>query len=190
MTAVSAESEVNYGPLKNFIGTWVGDKGVDLSPEPDGTEENIYTETMVFTEAFELDNAEEEALSAVHYTLKVIRIDGGKVIHQETGYWLWEQQTNKVIHSLTIPRGMSVLAGGTYEDKADGNVEFNVEATIGESDWQIIQSPFMHKKAKMTKFDQQFILNENTLSYSQTMMLDIYSREFAHTDENVLIKQA
>ena len=187
---MTIENTVNYGPLTDFIGTWVGNKGTDLSPEPDATETNLYTETMVFTEALELDNAEEQSLSAVHYTLKVIRIDGGKVIHQETGYWLWEQETNKVIHSLTIPRGMSVLAGGTYENKADNSIEFNVEATIGESDWQIIQSPFMHKKAKMTQFDQQFVLNKNTLSYSQTMMLDIYGREFAHTDENVLTKQA
>ena len=189
MTTINEATEINYGPLANFIGTWVGDKGLDLSPEPDGTETNLYTETMVFTEAFELDNAEEQPLSAVHYTLKVLRIEGGKVIHQETGYWLWEQGTNNVIHSLTIPRGMSVLAGGTFKEKGDDKIEFTVEAAIGESDWQIIQSPFMHKNAKMTKMDQTFTLSENELTYSQSMMLDIYGREFDHTDENTLIKQ-
>ena len=187
---MTIENRVDYGPLRNFIGTWIGHKGKDLSPEPDGTEVNLYTEKMVFTEAFELDNAEEQPLSAVHYTLQVNRIEGGKVIHQETGYWLWEQGTNNVIHSLTIPRGMSVLAGGTFEDKGDDKIEFTVGASIGESDWKIIQSPFMHKKAQMKKMDQTFTLSEKTLTYSQSMMLDIYGREFDHTDENTLIKQA
>jgi len=186
---MTTKDETNYGPLRNFIGTWIGNKGRDLSPESEGTEVNLYTETMVFTEAFELDNAQEQVLSAVHYQLKVIRISDDKVIHQETGYWLWEQDSNQIMHSLTIPRGMNVLAGGKFEDHADNGIVFNVSATIDKSDWQIIQSPFMHKKAKMTKFEQQFVLNENTMSYTQTMMLDIYGREFAHTDENSLIKE-
>jgi hypothetical protein len=179
----------NYGPLTGLIGTWVGDKGKDIAPEPDnGSEINLYHETIVFKEAFDLDNAEEQHLSAVHYELKVVRIDGGKVIHQETGYWLWEVDTNKVIHSFTIPRGVSVLAGGEVTETDAGDIIFNVSARE-QGDWQISQAPFMHNKAKIKTFDQRFTLKGDQLSYTQSMLLDIYGREFDHTDENSLTKE-
>ena len=31
---------IDYGPLVVLIGRWTGDKGMNRSPEPDGTEEN------------------------------------------------------------------------------------------------------------------------------------------------------
>ena len=30
------EETADYGPLKHLFGTWKGDKGIDVSPEPDG----------------------------------------------------------------------------------------------------------------------------------------------------------
>jgi hypothetical protein len=31
--------------LKNLIGAWAGDKGLDVAPDPDSTEHNPYSET-------------------------------------------------------------------------------------------------------------------------------------------------
>ena len=189
MTEVEIK-ETNYGPLTGLIGTWHGKKGTDVAPEPDGSAEvNEYYETIVFTEASETTNAEEEVISAVHYVLKVQRISTDKMIHQETGYWMWNEASKQVMHSLLIPRGSGLLAGGHVVDrKAPNNAEliFNVSANIDDRDWQIMQSPFLHAKAKMTKFDQQLILAEDTLSYQQTMILDIYGKIFEHTDKNTL----
>ena len=40
---------IDYGPLACLVGTWKGDKGMDVSPEPDGsTEESPYFETILF----------------------------------------------------------------------------------------------------------------------------------------------
>ncbi len=33
---------IDFGPLTGLIGTWVGDKGVDRAPEPDGEERSPY----------------------------------------------------------------------------------------------------------------------------------------------------
>lgn len=33
-------TEINYGPLTELIGVWKRDKGIDVAPEPDGTENN------------------------------------------------------------------------------------------------------------------------------------------------------
>ena len=138
------DNETDYGPLVNFIGCWKGAKGKDLSPEPDGTEHNEYYETMIFTEAGDLSNAEEENLSAVHYVLKVQRISNDKVIHQETGYWLWEQGTDNVIHSLTIPRGICVLAGGKV--KQENDTQFHVEAELESENCRLFKLNFYKKK--------------------------------------------
>lgn len=179
------EKIFDYGPLTGLIGTWEGNKGKDLAPEPDGTEINEYHETIIFTPACDLDNAEEEKLSAVHYVQKVQRISTQKVIHQETGYWLWKNGTNQVIHSLTIPRGLCVLAGGTVAEKGKKTV-FDVEASSEDKEWFISQTDFLQKKAKTKTYVQKLILDGDTLKYSQTMGLDIYGREFDHTDNNIL----
>lgn len=178
---------VNYGPLTGLIGTWSGDKGTDVAPEPDGTENNNYYESIIFTEASEVTNAESEVLSALHYVQKVHRIEGDKMIHHETGYWMWNQQTNEVIHSLTIPRGVCVLAAGKVNEL--DSINFEVSAEIDSQDCTLIQSPFMKKNAKLTSYQQQLILSENSLYYKQTMILDIYGKVFEHTDNNTLLRQ-
>ena len=56
-------SDIDYGPLAALIGTWQGDKGMDVSPEPDGIEENPYYETIVFEAAGDVTNAEAQTLA-------------------------------------------------------------------------------------------------------------------------------
>jgi len=178
---------IDYGPLTGLIGTWSGNKGKDLAPEPDGTENNEYYEVIIFSAAHDISNAEEQNLASVHYTQKVQRISNDKIIHQETGYWTWEQGTNNVMHSLTIPRGLCVLSGGTCQVEA-GVTSFSVEAAEDCKDWPISQSRFLQKKALTKTFKQTITLSENTLEYSQHMLLDIYGREFDHNDHNTLTR--
>lgn len=179
---------IDYGPLTGLIGIWSGNKGKDLSPEADGTTElNEYYETIVFTEAGETSNAEEEVLSAVQYTQKVQRISSDKIIHQEVGYWLWEQGTDNVIHSLTIPRGLCVLAGGKVVTK--NATVFDVEASFDSEQWPITQSVFLQNKAMTKIFKQKMTLSGDKLQYSQHMLLDIYGNSFDHNDHSSLRRQ-
>lgn len=177
--------ETNYGPLSGLIGCWSGNKGEDIAPEPEGTEVNSYYENITFTGLGETENAESQLLSVVFYTQEIRRNSNDKMIHHESGYWSWEQGSDTVVHSLTIPRGMCVLASGDFKTSKD-EVILNVNASIEDQDWQIIQSPFMAKKAKMKSYLQQVKMTKDRLFYSQTMMLDIYGKEFEHTDTNVL----
>ncbi len=41
----------DYGPLAGLIGTWTGDKGVDVAPEPEGESRSPYFETITFEAA-------------------------------------------------------------------------------------------------------------------------------------------
>ena len=47
----TVKEEVDYGPLAALVGTWKGDDGMDVAPEPDDDERNPYYETIVFEEA-------------------------------------------------------------------------------------------------------------------------------------------
>ena len=182
-------SELDYGPLQALIGTWQGDKGRDLSPEPGGIEDNAYTETITYSEAGEVDNAETQELVALHYQLAVHRIRDDKAIHHQTGYWIWDAEAQLVMHGFTIPRAVAVIAGGSYtgETDAEGAVVLELSAGLDHPDWQIIQSPFMRDNALTTGFQQRLTIGSERLSYRQITLVDIYGREsFEHSDENIL----
>ncbi len=102
---------------------------------------------------------------------------------------MWDAEAGTIMHSLTIPRGVCVLAGGTYagEVDRDGRVIIEVAAKIDDPRWGIIQSPFMLDKARTTEFRHRVIVGDGRLSYAETMMVDIYGKVFEHTDQNELV---
>jgi len=181
------DTEIDYGPLKQLIGVWKGDKGKDVAPDPEGAEINPYYETITFTAAGEVGNAESQVLSAVHYHQLVSRKADNKVFHDETGYWMWDAFTETIMHSLTIPRAVCVLAGGKYSGATNerGDVILEVAADIQD----IIQSAFMQENARTTSFRHIVVLGTEKLNYSQTTIVEIFGKTFEHTDENELTRQ-
>lgn len=184
---MSDKNGVDYGPLETLIGTWEGEKGTDIAPEPDGTEKNLYYETIVFEPAGDLQNAESQTLACVRYHQEVRRKENDEVFHDETGYWMWDAREQVIMHSLTIPRAVCVLAGAKYVANKDQRaVTLNVSAKLDDPDWGILQSPFMRDNARTVGFDHKIVIDGNRLSYAETTWLEIYGRSFEHTDENVL----
>src|SRR5690606_34626176 len=114
--------QIDYGPLKYLIGTWKGDKGMDIAPEkPDAKaaakkalpkEESPFYETIIIEPYRDVTNAEEQILVALRYHQFVFRKSNNEHFHDEVGYWLWNPVNQTVMQSLTIPRGVSLLAGG------------------------------------------------------------------------------
>ncbi|MCW9032930.1 MAG: heme-binding beta-barrel domain-containing protein [Alphaproteobacteria bacterium] len=183
--------DVDYGPLKQLLGTWKGDQGVDIAPEPDGEENNPYYETIIYEDVGDLANAEEQKLAAVHYRQIVRRKSNDDVFHDQTGYWIWDAESKTVMHSFVIPRAVSVVAGGKYngEVDAEGRVVLELTAKIGDPEWSIVQSPFMTKKASSMEFSQKVIVGSGKMNYSQTTWVDIYGKKFEHTDDNELSRE-
>lgn len=188
---MSDASAVDYGPLTSLIGVWSGDKGLDIAPEPDGAEHNPYFETITYAAIGDVTNAESQVLSALHYHQLVSRKSDGEVFHNETGYWMWDPKSEVVMHSLTIPRGVCLLAGGKYTGNGNsgGGVTIDVTADAGEGPWRIIQSPFMQENARTTSFRQRITVEDGKMSYAETTMVDIYGKTFEHTDENELVRE-
>jgi hypothetical protein len=181
---------VDYGPLRGLIGSWAGDKGMDISPELDGTEESPYYETIVFEAAGDVTNAESQNLAIVRYHQVVSRKSNDEVFHDQIGYWTWDARNGVIAQSIVIPRAVAVLAGCQYTGPADGGkVEFEVKAALGSADWGILQSPFMRDNAKTVAFAHKLTCDGDTLKYAETTSLEIYGRRFEHTDENELIAE-
>lgn len=86
---LSSSENIDYGPLTELIGIWRGGKGLDLAPEPGGTERNPYYETITYTAIGDVTNAESPTLAALHYREIVQRKSNDEVFHDETGYWMW-----------------------------------------------------------------------------------------------------
>lgn len=185
-------TDVDYGPLQSLIGEWRGDRGMDKAPEQaaaakDGLVQEPYHETLIFEDAGLVGNAGEQTLAILRYRQQVFRNSTGEQFHDEQGYWLWDCERELVMHSLLIPRGLSLLAGGSYRRAEVGTLlEFNVMAEAGHSEWAIAQSPFLQEKAKTTRFEKKMTVDGDELHYFQTTFLDIYGRKVAHTDENRL----
>ncbi|TQV72296.1 DUF1794 domain-containing protein [Aliikangiella marina] len=176
----------DFGPFTGLIGRWYGETGKDVSPEEDGsTELNDYQETLTFEAIEDVDNAEEQELVVVRYEQVVIRIRDGKMIHNESGYYSWDAKQSLLMKSFSIPRGVSVVAGGKVVNSSD-DILFSVSASNQSQDWRIAESPFMQQKAKTLSYDFILRLSGDTLSYSQQILLDIYGNEFQHSDENQL----
>jgi len=185
------ETDFDYGPLTGLIGTWKGDKGLDVAPEPDGVENNPYYETIIFEPVGDVTNAESQILMALHYRQVVRRKSTDKVFHDETGYWMWDSRSKTIMHSLTIPRAVCVLAGGKHSGakNEDNSVTLEVSANVNDAQWGIIQSPFMQDNARTTEFRHHITVGNGKLSYSETTIVDIYGKVFEHTDDNELFLQ-
>jgi hypothetical protein len=180
---------IDYGPLACLVGTWKGDSGMDVAPEPDDDEHNPYYETISFEAAGDVTNAEEQTLSVVRYHQVVSRKSNDEVFHDQVGYWLWDPATDTVIQTLTIPRAVTLLAGGKAARDGDETL-LEVAASADSDEWSIAQAPFMQAKARTTAFRHRLRVRGDAMNYSETTVLEIYGKsDYQHTDENSLTRQ-
>ncbi len=181
--------EIDYGPIRGLIGTFKGDKGIDIAPDKEkDREENLFVETITFSEAGEIVNANEQRLAALHYHQIITRKEDNIVIHNQTGYWMWDKEKKVVMHSIAIPRGLCLLASGTAHVRDDGEILLKAVSDIKHEDYTVVQSRFLKEKAKTVAFDIKIRLKENELHYYETTLVDIYGAVFEHTDTNTLHK--
>src|SRR5258708_5996470 len=101
----------NLGPLTGMACIWVGERGLEASPNPAGPEKKAYIER------YELQPIDAQAngpqlLYGLRYHTRIVKPDVVETFHDQVGYWLWEPATGAVILTLSIPRGQAAVAGG------------------------------------------------------------------------------
>ena len=187
--AFDVDTLANLGPLRAMAGTWEGRRGLDVKPKADGPRKQAYVERIVLEPTDPQTNG-PQLFYGLRYHTHVVKPEQVKTYHDQVGYWLWEPATGAVVHTLTIPRGQVVIAGGTASATAK---EFEVVATEGAEHFGIRSVPFLDYAFRTVEFRIKVTVNaDGTWSYEEDTVLMIRGKAepFHHTDRNTLTKVA
>jgi hypothetical protein len=177
------------GPLAGLAGTWEGDKGTDTAPDDDrvSKEINRYRERMTFAPTGLVENHDQK-LYGLRYATTAWRLGAEDPFHEELGYWLWDADASQVLRCFMIPRGVTVIAGGTAEPDAKS---FQLAAEVGSETYGICSNRFLDEQFKTVRYELTFELRDaNTIVYREDTVLKIKGQDelFHHTDENTLVR--
>jgi hypothetical protein len=182
MTAAGHE----WGPLAVLAGEWEGDQGIDISYHNVEREigETKYREKVSLKPFGPVDNGDQH-LYGLDYRMAAWRGEEENPFHTEVGYWLWDAATNQVMRCFMVPRGSTVLAGGTANA---GDKSFYMEANCGVEDYGILSNKYLAEKARTSKYTCTVqIIDDNTWSYDEmTYYNHVIAGEVGHQDTNTL----
>jgi hypothetical protein len=179
----------NLGPLRPLAGVWEGTRSMDINPKAGGP---LHQE---FVERIELQPIDPQAngpqlFYGLRYHSHIVKPGEVETYHDQVGYWLWEPATGLIMHSLTIPRGQVVLAGGTAAADA---TTFEVAAKRGAMDYGICSTPFLEYAFRTDSFRIQVSAHpDGSWSYVEDTVLMVRGQDepFHHTDHNTLTRVA
>jgi hypothetical protein len=186
---VDVDTLKNLGPLRGLAGIWQGVRGLDVKPKLEGPKKQAYVERLELQPVDPQTNG-PQLLYGLRYHTHIVKPDQVKTYHEQVGYWLWEPAANFVIHTLTIPRGQVVMAGG--QAAADAT-EFELRAERDSTTFGICSIPFLEYGFKTVAFHIKVKVHpDGTWSYEEDTLLMIrgQTEAFHHVDRNTLRKIA
>jgi hypothetical protein len=176
------------GPLAALVGVWEGDKGDDIAPSDDrGTENNKFRERIVLKPISPVDNHEQKLYGLSHSRV-AWRVGEDKPFHDEVGYWLWDPKARQVLRCFIIPRGVTVLAGGTVEPNAKS---FTLQAAVGSDTYGICSNKFLDVEFKTEVYEVKVTIHgTHSFSYEEDTQLRMKGAAslFHHRDRNTLFR--
>ena len=183
---VDEQMRMNLGPLAALAGTWQGAKGRDDAPSDDrGAEVNLYRERLVLEPFGPVDNHEQH-LWGLRYSTHAFRLGEGDAFHEETGYWLWDPASQQVLRCFVVPRGITVLAGGTAAADAK---RFTLVAELGSATFGICSNPFLDREFQTVRYELDVTVHDDgSFSYAEDTQMRMPGRAglFHHRDRNTL----
>jgi hypothetical protein len=186
---IDVDTLANLGPLRALAGTWRGTRGLDVKPKAEGPKKQAYVETISLQPIDPQTNG-PQLLYGLRYHTHVTKPEQVKTYHDQVGYWLWEPATQTVIHTLVIPRGVTVMAVGQAAPQARN---FKLRAVKGDPSFGICSAPFLVQAFDTVEFTIEVTLNgDGTWSYEQDTVLCIAGQNelFHHVDRNTLSRIA
>lgn len=188
-TNIDVNTLDNLGPLRGMAGVWCGQRGFDVKPKADGPKKQAFVEHIELQPIDPQTNG-PQLIYGLRYHTHVVKPEQVKTYHEQVGYWLWEPATGTVIHTLTIPRGQTVMASGSATADAK---EFELIATNGSENFGICASPFLNYAFKTVEFRIKVNIHaDGTWTYEEDTVLSIRDKPepFHHIDRNTLVKVA
>ena len=174
------------GPLAALAGVWEGDKGDDVAPSDDrGVERNRFRERLTF-EPFGPINNHEQQLYGLRYSTVAWRLGEEAPFHEETGYWLWDGAAHQVLRCFIVPRGVTILAGGTAAPDA---TQFHLVADAGSETYGICSNRFLDQEFKTVRYELTVTVHgRESFSYKEDTQLKMKGRQdiFHHIDANTV----
>ncbi|MBS1836939.1 MAG: FABP family protein [Actinobacteria bacterium] len=176
-----------WGPLAALAGEWEGQGGLDTAFSHSRGEvlDTPYLEKASFKPFGPVDNG-RQSLYGLDYRTAMWRDDEELPFHTEVGYWLWDAATGEVMRAFVVPRGITVLAGGTAAADAS---QFTLSATPGHATYSIGENRYLADHASTTSYEVRITIDgADAWSYHETTMLrmDELAEPLAHTDHNTL----
>lgn len=178
----------DLGPLAALIGTWEGGDGVDVAFHNDDghIEDTPYRERITFSPFGPVDNG-SQCLYGLDYRMAAWRGDEEDPFHTEVGYWLWDAGRGLVMRSFMVPRGQTLIAGGTCAADA---TEFTLTAERGSTCFGILSNPYLEEAATTASYSVTVTIEgEDAFSYAETTVIHharLDGKAYDHTDRNRL----
>jgi hypothetical protein len=174
-----------WGPLAGLIGAWEGAEGIDISfhNAKGAVHETKYRERVTL-DPFGPVATGTQQLYGLDYRMAAWRPNEDNPFHTEIGYWLWDAESGHVMRCFMVPRGTTLLAGGTA---SSGDSSFSLEASVGSEIYGILSSHYLTAKARTTKYTCKVSVTGDSFSYdSSTTYVHATGGVIEHTDRNTL----
>ncbi|HUY22488.1 MAG TPA: heme-binding beta-barrel domain-containing protein [Acidimicrobiales bacterium] len=175
-----------WGPLGGLAGEWEGAGGLDtaFSHLADKVLGTPYLEKCTMKPFGPVDNGVQH-LYGLDYKTAMWRGDQENPFHTEVGYWLWDEASGEVLRGFVVPRGITVLAGGTAAPDA---TSFTMKAARGDARFAIGESSYLAENATTLSYEVTITVGADSWAYDETTMLRMkeLAEPFAHTDHNTL----
>jgi hypothetical protein len=176
-----------WGPLGPLAGDWAAEGGLDraFSHSRGEVVATPYLEKLSFKPFGPVQNG-KQALYGLDYKTAMWRGDEENPFHTEVGYWLWDAATGEVLRGFVVPRGITVLAGGTAAADAKS---FTLHAGAGDPQYAIGENRYLAQNASTLSYAVTITINDDgSWSYDETTMLKMieFDEPFEHTDHNTL----
>lgn len=176
-----------WGPLAGLIGEWESETGgldTAFSHSRGEVLGSPYREKCTMKPFGPVDNG-SQSLYGLDYKSAMWRGDEENPFHTEVGYWLWDAATGEVMKGFVVPRGITVLAGGSASADA---TQFILEATLGGEQYSIGENKYLATNASSLSYKVTITIGDGTWSYDEVTMLQMkeFDEPFAHTDHNTM----
>ena len=175
-----------WGPLGGLAGEWEGAGGLDtaFSHTQNKVLGTPYLEQCTMKPFGPVDNGTQH-LYGLDYKSSMWRGDEENPFYTEVGYWLWDAATGEIMRGFVIPRGVTVLAGGTAAADA---TEFTLKAAQDSAQYNIGENLYLAKNASTLSYEVTITVGDDAWSYHETTMLRMneFEEPFAHIDHNTL----
>ena len=161
-----------WGPLGPLAGDWEAEGGLDtaFSHSRDDVVGTPYLERVSFKPFGPVDNGRQR-LYGLDYKTAMWRGSEENPFHTEVGYWLWDAATGEVLRGFVVPRGITVLAGGTAAPDAK---QFTLRAGPGDPQYAIGENQYLAKNASTLSYQVTITINDDdTWSYDETTVLQM-----------------